>query len=168
MFRWELLKGKMSGCKACQIMCPAVADPNCMGFGQFYKILIDKAYDVVANLLRVFANKDNYPILMHCIHGKDRTGILAFLLEAICGVSLEDIKNDYALSETKLKKAKAEYPLPIDAHLTLDSVLSADPQNMADLMDHINKHYGNLMGYLAFIGLSRDEVHSIQRNLMRN
>lgn len=157
----------MVGCKSCQIMSPAVADPNCLGFAQFYKILIDKAYDVIANLLRVFANKDNYPILMHCTHGKDRTGILAFLLESICEVSLEDIKNDYALSETKLKQAKAEYPLPIDASMTLDSVLSADPQNMVELLEHINYHYGSLMGYLAFIGLTMDEVNSIRRNLMR-
>jgi hypothetical protein len=25
--------------------------------------------------LRVFADGDNYPILVHCIHGKDRTGL---------------------------------------------------------------------------------------------
>ena len=47
---------------------------------------------------RVFAVPGNYPILMHCVAGADRTGCLAFLLEALCGVSETDLVIDYELS----------------------------------------------------------------------
>ena len=44
------------------------------------------------------ANKDNYPIYMHCIYGRDRTGTICYLLEALLGVSDEDLLKDYELS----------------------------------------------------------------------
>eukprot|EP00210_Caulerpa_lentillifera_P001745 g1675.t1 len=165
---WELFKGKMSGVKACEIMCPAVANPNCMGFAQFYKIVMDKASDVMADCLRVFVDAKNYPIMMHCTHGKDRTGILSFILEAICSVSIDNIKRDYHVSEVNLKNAKAKYDLPIDELLLKDSVMSADGENMTQLMKHLEENYGSLMGYLQFIGLTQNEVESIQNNLMKS
>ena len=38
---------------------------------------------------------DNYPIVFHCIGGADRTGTVAMLLEALLGVSEEEIWRDY-------------------------------------------------------------------------
>ncbi len=44
------------------------------------------------------ANKNNYPVLMHCTHGMDRTGTVCYLLEAILGVSEKDLMKEYQLS----------------------------------------------------------------------
>lgn len=52
----------------------------------------------LADEMRVFAGESNYPILFHCIYGRDRTGTLAFMLEALLGVSEEDIYRDYELT----------------------------------------------------------------------
>ncbi len=48
--------------------------------------------------LRVFTDADNFPVFFHCSLGRDRTGTLAFLLEALCGVSKNDIYMDYEVS----------------------------------------------------------------------
>lgn len=48
--------------------------------------------------LMVFAEDENYPIDVHCIFGRDRTGTLVFTLKALCGVEAEDIMKDYELS----------------------------------------------------------------------
>ena len=40
----------------------------------------------MAKALRTFAKKENYPIMVHCIHGKDRTGLIIMLLLLICDV----------------------------------------------------------------------------------
>ncbi len=45
--------------------------------------------------VRVFANPSNYPVIFHCAIGRDRTGTLAILLQALCGASKEYIIHDY-------------------------------------------------------------------------
>lgn len=46
-------------------------------------------------MLRVFAKGGSLPALVHCAHGKDRTGVVIMLLLAACGVPREAIVDDY-------------------------------------------------------------------------
>ncbi len=48
--------------------------------------------------VKVFANKDNYPIYFHCAIGRDRTGWLGICLDLLCGVSLESALKEFCLS----------------------------------------------------------------------
>ena len=54
--------------------------------------------EALAQELLVFANPDNYPVYFHCQLGRDRTGTLAFLLNALCGVGAKDLYLDYELA----------------------------------------------------------------------
>ena len=54
--------------------------------------------EVAAKLLRVFADRANYPVYFHCYGGADRTGSLAFLVEGLCGVPEVDLAIDYELT----------------------------------------------------------------------
>jgi len=38
------------------------------------------------------------PYLIHCIEGKDRTGFVCMLLEALCGASLQEVVEDYMIT----------------------------------------------------------------------
>lgn len=49
----------------------------------------------IKSFFETLANEDNYPIVFHCTQGKDRTGALAYALEALLGVSQEDMIHDY-------------------------------------------------------------------------
>lgn len=42
--------------------------------------------------------REGRTIYQHCVHGKDRTGFLSFLLEGLLGVSYSDLVKDYELS----------------------------------------------------------------------
>lgn len=58
-------------------------------------------YDNPARIKEFFnllADKNNYPVDFHCAIGKDRTGCMAYLIEALCGVSEEYIYRDYLFS----------------------------------------------------------------------
>ena len=44
---------------------------------------------------RVFCDEANYPVYFHCQGGADRTGSLAFILEAVLGFTEKDIALDY-------------------------------------------------------------------------
>ena len=45
-----------------------------------------QSWSGMARALRLFANAANYPILVHCIHGKDRTGLIIMLLLMLADV----------------------------------------------------------------------------------
>ncbi len=44
------------------------------------------------------SNSDNYPIYVHCTYGRDRTGTVCYLLEALLGLSDEDLEKEYEIS----------------------------------------------------------------------
>ncbi|MBO7535938.1 MAG: tyrosine-protein phosphatase [Bacilli bacterium] len=54
--------------------------------------------EVLPALFEILANEDNYPILFHCSIGTDRTGVVAFLVNGLLGVSKEDLYRDYLFS----------------------------------------------------------------------
>lgn len=43
----------------------------------------------IAKALRVFVLSENYPVLVHCIHGKDRTGLIVMIIMLLCSVEPE-------------------------------------------------------------------------------
>lgn len=80
-------------------------DASTLGDGvRFVKIpfaaydLIDsptRGKDPFAQIFRLFTDEGNYPILMHCSGGRDRTGTLTFLLNGLLGVSEDDLCRDW-------------------------------------------------------------------------
>jgi len=48
-----------------------------------------------AKVFRVFLDKSNYPIDFHCIAGRDRTGAVAMIVEALLGVDEDELRRDW-------------------------------------------------------------------------
>ena len=79
-----------------------------LGTNVAWKCISFAAYDLVDNVVRgrepfakifeIFTNERNYPILMHCSGGRDRTGTLAFLLNGLLGVEEDDLCRDWEAS----------------------------------------------------------------------
>ena len=42
--------------------------------------------------------KHEGPFYIHCVEGKDRTGFVLMVIEALCGASYDEIVNDYMLT----------------------------------------------------------------------
>ncbi len=60
---------------------------------------------------RLFLNEDNYPLLFHCIAGQDRTGSLAFILNALLGVDEEELYKDWEVTGFWNKSSKFNHKL---------------------------------------------------------
>ena len=61
----------------------------------------DATYDNPAQIklfFEILADSNNYPIDFHCAIGKDRTGCMAYLIEALCGMEEEYLYRDYLFS----------------------------------------------------------------------
>lgn len=58
-------------------------------------LLSENGTNATRKVFQVFLDPKNYPIDFHCIGGADRTGTVAFLLEALLGVDENNLYMDY-------------------------------------------------------------------------
>jgi hypothetical protein len=72
--------------------------------GRYYVGPYGKGFDteegkaIMADEVRVFADPSNYPVYIHCSLGRDRTGTIVFIIQALCGVERTDLLMDYEMS----------------------------------------------------------------------
>lgn len=163
----KAIVGALIGKGAASVMAPAVANPLLLGYKALYKTLLEDSKRGMALALRPFVDLENYPILVHCIHGKDRTGLIIMLLLLLCDVQPEAIVDDYMLSETVLKESRMHDELHFDVYLTSDDVIAATRDTMEETIQFINSKYGGVRHYLNEIGLEDWEIHQIRENLSR-
>lgn len=112
-----------------------------LGFGGLYCLILQHSGPQILEALRVFCDTKNYPILVHCIHGKDRTGLLVALVCLIVGVPAEHVVEDFNASEDELLAAKAAGLPKIAKYLEwqLLAPKAAMQQTIQYLMDQTGK-----------------------------
>ena len=54
--------------------------------------------EAFAKVFRTFLDEKNYPIVFHCIAGADRTGSLAYILNALLGVGEDELEKDWEVT----------------------------------------------------------------------
>ncbi|KAI7828408.1 protein-tyrosine phosphatase-like protein, partial [Kickxella alabastrina] len=128
------------------------------GLAGSYEDYVDYCKDEFATVLRIFADPAAYPILFHCQHGKDRTGIVAMLLLGILGVDDDIIAADYALSQKNLETVRDRMILLDMGAVGLPESFCDSPASaMHNLLRHIRAKYGSVRGYLLSAGLREQE-----------
>lgn len=95
--------------------------------------------------------RPNGKAAVHCTLGKDRTGVIVMLLQAIIGLVDGDMIDDFAASQTELSAS-----LSALSHLTMSDMRvfgSADPAIMVDTLAALRDTYGTVSpNYLDAIG----------------
>ena len=94
---------------------------NRMSLAQQYVDMLEYTKPAVADILRVIIEEDNVPVLIHCAHGKDRTGVIIGVILGCLEVDDDIIAEDYAKSEVRLWQDKA---VPPGCYVVLRSVTS--------------------------------------------
>lgn len=103
----------------------------------------------IAQEIAFFANKNNYPIILHCMIGRDRTGTLSFLLNALLGVSKRNLFIDYEMSFFSVSGCSS---------LTKSNNLVA---KTTALYNYINRNYGTANSTFA----QKTELFLIERGV---
>ena len=77
-----------------------IPDANLIYFemGGYSDMLIPR----VKNLFTMLADKNNYPVYLHCTGGADRTGTAVFLINALLGVDEKLLIQDYEFTSFSL------------------------------------------------------------------
>jgi hypothetical protein len=114
----------------------------------------------------VFMADHNQPYLIHGIEGRERTGFLAAVIEALMGASAEEIKTDYMLSYVNLYKiapeAEAYRTISYFAEDMLLRITEGKPPASTDLRVEAERYLINR------IGLGRDALDSLKGRLSRS
>jgi protein-tyrosine phosphatase len=117
--------------------------------------------------LSVIADPDAAPVVVHCMAGKDRTGVVCALTLALLGVSDLDIATDYALTETSMASLTAylreHNPAAIEGQ---DHMFDSPREAMLLFLDDIRTLHGSVEKYVQEIGVSGDQVAAMRESLL--
>ncbi len=107
------------------------------------------------------------PYLVHCTEGKDRTGFVCMLLEALCGASYEEIVDDYMITYRNYygiteAAEKDRYDVIVESVLVpMIRSLSGDDGTDVRTMDLA----GCAAQYLADGGMRREQIAQLKERL---
>ena len=122
--------------------------------------------DDLREFFRVLATTGNLPLVYHCAAGKDRTGLASYLLLIALGVSAEDARKDYFLSNEHLKPVVDKIVRKIiDAGNTngeiIRPLMEVRTEYLDAALDEINDRYGTMDIFLT------DVLHADRSALQR-
>jgi len=114
-----------------------------------------------------FINENDAPYLIHCTEGKDRTGYVSALLEALMGGSLDEIVSDYMITYENyynVEKNTEQYNAIADSNIiaSLTTIVCGYEKGTdiseTDLVNVTEK-------YLARIGMTVKEIEALKLKL---
>jgi protein-tyrosine phosphatase len=131
--------------------------------------VIDRRAPQIVAMVRAVANAAPGGVLIHCLAGKDRTGIAVAVLLSLVGVDDEQIAADYALSEAaladELATALAAAP-DEEARAKIMGSYDARAETMLTTLAHLRERHGGAEAYLVRAGLSSPDIRRIRERLL--
>ena len=125
---------------------------------------MDVCTQEVKQVFDVLADASNYPVLVHCTQGKDRTGLVVQLVLFLLGVPLEAINQDYLMTDGELDSEREERLKEIRSIGLDDSFPYCDK----DMVENVNKHLlekGGIENYLDSCGVTEEMRNKVKQIL---
>jgi protein tyrosine/serine phosphatase len=126
---------------------------------------IDTCGDEVRGVFEVLAHKENYPVLLHCTQGKDRTGLVVQLPLMLLGVDESAIREDYMMSQNELEQEREERLKEIRSIGLTEEFADCDERSVGAVVEHTKEKYGSIEGYLEQCGVGLEEQEAVRRIL---
>lgn len=139
----------------------------------------DKSSEI-KKFFEVLADESNYPVIIHCENGADSTGTMAFLINALLGVSEADLIKDFELSTfSKLSGARYRSKMNTDGTAFDDTgVMQNDSEAFVAFGATINAleaNYGMegkslsyaVENYLtSYVGVSSEDIENVKKIML--
>mgnify|MGYP002547054989 FL=1 len=110
--------------------------------------------NIIGTALRSMA-AEHAPALVHCVNGKDRTGVLCAVLLRASGVHSDDVMSDYlAANDVNAARIAQEAErlgrgMTDDERAVLLSFLEARPSYLQSFFDEVETIYGSFDRYVG-------------------
>ncbi len=122
----------------------------CYGASSYDGIFTDDGRRSTYNIFKDLADERKYPVYLHCTYGKDRTGTICYILEALLGLSQFDLMREYELSALYYGDVDT-----VSMNAFLEAFEEIDGLTFQDKAEN----------YLLSIGITNEEIESI-RNIL--
>ncbi|MFY1669038.1 tyrosine-protein phosphatase [Plantactinospora sp. WMMB334] len=117
--------------------------------------------------IEVVADAEAAPVLVHCVAGKDRTGVVCALTLSLLGVADSDIAEDYArstaasarFSEWLASSMPEAAPLPAP-------FLGSPAEAMILFLGELRDRHGSVPDYLIGAGLAPERIDALRGHLL--
>jgi len=133
-----------------------------------YLIFLERFPRNVAAAVKAVAHAPKGGVVVHCVGGKDRTGLLTAFLLHLAGVSAEDIAADYALSEERLRPRHDGWFAAAESDEELERlrrIAQTPAESMIGVFEALDERYGGVEGYLRSAGVSDQELRLARARL---
>jgi protein-tyrosine phosphatase len=136
------------------------------GIPQRYRLMIDHRQEAFGQIFSALARIEG-PAVIHCYAGKDRTGLVAAMLLSLAGVDEAAIAADYAETDIHLAGRYAEWLASATPErlASMRDELRCEPEWMLGVLEHIDRTWGGVEGYLAAAGMPPAEIEALQTKL---
>jgi protein tyrosine/serine phosphatase len=152
-----------------EIEAAAVAAPDVASSTRdVYLIFLERFKANVAAAVRALAQAPEGGIVIHCVGGKDRTGLLVAFLLHLAGVDDREVAADYALSEERLlsrHQAWFEAAESDEELARLQRIARTPAASMEGVFAELERRYGGVEGYLRAAGVSDEGLALVRARL---
>jgi protein tyrosine/serine phosphatase len=124
----------------------------------------------IAKAISVIAEPGGHPVVVHCLAGKDRTGVVVAITLALLGIDDETIAEDYALSNLVMAQlrawAEARADRPVRSAELDNEVFSANPTNITSLLAALRDAHGSIEDYAVAAGVKPEAIDALRDSLL--
>ena len=137
--------------------------------GAGYLRLLEEGHSRFAEALAAVGEASEGGVVVHCMVGKDRTGLVAGLLLRLVGVPIDAIAQDYALSEQRLAPLIERWLADCDTEeerVHRLHVSGSPPEAMEAALRGIEASYGSVEEYLRSGGAPERALARVRDRLV--
>lgn len=114
----------------------------------------EQNFEALNKIFDILSDEKNYPVFFHCWGGADRTGCLAFTIEALCGLDDENLMKNFELTTLS----------------GLGNIKNRDEEEFSAMVKSL-KSYGEnwkerMTSFLVETGISPEKIEKIREILL--
>ncbi|WP_018351315.1 tyrosine-protein phosphatase [Longispora albida] len=120
----------------------------------------------IATALRLLAEADHAPAVLHCAGGKDRTGVMAALILSLVGIGDEAIAADYARTAETSHLVTAHLHQAYGFQGAPPPFSACPPEAILAFLADLRARHGSVARFAASIGVPEGTIRSLRAHMV--
>ena len=136
-----------------------------LGMAAAYKA--DDFSNKMKTMFEAMLNNDG-PYYIHCLEGKDRTGYVCMVIEALCGATYDELIDDYFITYKNyygIEKGSDKYNVIKELHIDEMIRYVFSFEKSVNLLGA--NYHSKANDYLLNIGLTQEQINTLQTKLSK-